>query len=204
MTPTNFSDVAVNGTPKASKKTIGYKSIVVNDIECYVLSQQPLGTYIGQNKIRNTQSLGLMFQDKDLLWHGLRPIRVDVKQTKQWKKCTNNKHVEECRCVNYKCNHNKQGCGMVIRTPRPSPNRNNKSNKELMVGTIPYPSPRPSIVIARSIKQVQPMNRDMKSMPLMKRTDEIGRLIEKSTTKSFLINHDNISRVSKSSEGVIE
>ena len=70
MTPTNFSDVAVNGTPKASEKTIGYKSIVINDIECYVLSQQPLGTYIGQNKITNTQSLGLMFQDKYLLWQG--------------------------------------------------------------------------------------------------------------------------------------
>lgn len=156
------SEISVNGNRQTSI------THTETQTECLMPGNEPLGTDTNQ----------LMYLDTDLFWSGLKPIRV-TPQKMQWIKCYNNIHVVKCRCINYKCNHNKEGCGCVFRTPTKA--TSNKSSREYMIGMIPYPTTKATNVIAKAIKAVQPMNRDMNIMPLMKRTDEIGRLIESAT-----------------------
>ena len=183
MTP--FNIISVLGNRQSAITHSKTKTV------CLMAGNEPLGTDTNH----------LMYLDSDLLWNGLKPIRVTPLK-RQWLRCMNNIHNINCRCVKLMCNHHKKGCGCVFKTPTKATSK--KNNREYMLGSIPYPTTKATNVIAKAIKNVQPMNRDMNSMPLMKRTDEIGRLIEKSTTKSFLINRENNSKVSMSSKGVIE
>lgn len=184
---TSHSDIAVNGNRPSS--------IIINGIECEILGNQKLGGLIDDKETSYIE-----YDDTSLFWNGLTKVRIDP-PTKQWHYCQNRIHVVPCKC-NTQCNHNKEGCKGVIMTPTEKKHRNKVGCH--FDGNIPYPTKKPSNSIKEQIMKVQPMNRDMATMPLQPRTDEIGRLIEKSTTKSFLINQENKSKVSKSSKGVIE
>jgi hypothetical protein len=170
------SDIAVNGNRVTS--------ITINEVECYVLGNQSLGSLINSN----TETSYIMYDDSSIFWKGLTKIRIDP-PTKQWSYCKNNIHVVRCNCKNGYCNHNKEGCKCAIKTPIAKKHRNKVGCH--FDGNIPYPTKKPSNSIREQIMQVQPMNRDMNKMPLEQRSDEIGRIL---SSHSFLINQVNSSK----------
>ena len=150
---TSHSDIAVNGAT-LGKKIYGVKSIIKNGVECVVLGQQKLGSLVGKNDMDNSHVLSsntIMYEDSIIQWfNGLTKIRAD-KPSKQYVRCNKSPHIVRCNCKNYKCNHNKKGCGVIERRPR---KQNHKAHNRIL-GTIPYATKQPRYSIVEQILYIQ-------------------------------------------------
>ena len=140
---TSYSDIAVNGNRMTSK--------TVDGIECIVAGNEKLGSLMG---IKGIQTATIMYVDTIIQFiDGLQKIRAD-KPLRQWKKCPNNIHVVKCNCPMWKCNHNKEGCGYIIKTPKAI----KRTNGSHIVGAIPYATKQPRYSIVEQILYIQKDN----------------------------------------------